>query len=47
MESDPVLRNTHKFYEMTVEEMWEHQMKKTRRAFELDKKKWFIDHRCT
>ena len=46
MESDPILRNTHKFYEMTIEEMWEHQMKKCRRAFELDREKWFYKHKC-
>jgi hypothetical protein len=26
MESDPILENTHKFYDMTKEEMWTHHM---------------------
>ena len=43
---DPVLRNTHKFYDMTKEEMWEHHMAKYNRAFSLDKEKWFKKHEC-
>lgn len=46
MDSDPILRNTHKFYDMGREEMWQTQMKKFRRAFELDKEKWFHQHEC-
>ena len=43
---DPILRNTHKFYDMTREEMWEHQMVKYNRAFSLGKEKWFVKHEC-
>ena len=47
MESDPILKNTHKFYEMTKEEMWEHHMQKLKRARELDTDgKWFQKHEC-
>jgi CMP-N-acetylneuraminic acid synthetase len=35
--NDPVLKNSHKFYEMTREEMWIDHMKKLRRAYELQK----------
>ena len=38
------MRSTEKFYEMTREEMWINHMQAARRAFELDKKKWFLDH---
>jgi len=46
MQSDPILKNTNKWYEMTTEEMWEFHMKKTNRAWQLNKEKWFINHRC-
>ena len=47
MESDPILNNTHKFYDMNKEEMWEHHMKKLKRAKELDTEgKWFDKHEC-
>lgn len=42
--SDPVLRNSHKFYDMTREEMWMDHIKKTRRAYELAKDKYFVNH---
>lgn len=35
IKNDPILINSHKFYEMTKEEMWIDQMKKLRRAYEL------------
>ena len=41
--SDPVLRPTHKYYDMTREEMWIEQMKKARRAYELRKDKYFVN----
>ena len=44
LQSDPILKNTHKFYEMNQEEMQEYQMKRLRRAFELKKDEWFINH---
>ena len=47
MESDPVLMNSHKFYEMTKDEMWLHHMQKLKRAKELDTDgKWFEKHEC-
>ena len=46
MESDPVLRNDHRFYDMTREEMWINGFKKMRRTFELDRVKWFENIEC-
>lgn len=43
MANDPVLRNTHHFYEMTREEQMHTNMKKLGRAFQLKKKEWFQD----
>ena len=37
MRDDPILQNSHKFYEMTKEEMWIDHMKKFRRAYEIQK----------
>lgn len=37
MESDPLLKNTHKFYQMSRKEAWDYQIKKLRRAYELGK----------
>ena len=42
--NDPVLKNTHKYYEMTKEERWIDHMKKLRRAWELKKNEWFINY---
>ena len=44
LESDPELRNTHKFYEMNQEEVQLFQMKRLRRAYELKKDEWFVNH---
>jgi hypothetical protein len=41
---DPVLCNSHKFYEMTREEMWIDHMKKFRRAWDTKKNEWFVDY---
>ncbi len=38
--SDPILQNSHKFYDMTREEQWLDHIKKFRRAFELDKNRF-------
>ena len=35
IKNDPIIKNSHKFYEMTREEMWIDHMKKLRRAYEL------------
>ena len=43
MTADPILKNSHKFYEMTSEEHQVSQMKKLRRAFELMKDEWFVN----
>lgn len=37
MESIPSLHNSHKFYEMTIEEMWIDHMKKLRTTYEHKK----------
>ena len=44
MKSHPDLVNTHKYYEMTREEIMEHQMKKFNTAWKLGKEKWFLKH---
>ena len=41
--NDPILRNSHEFYEMTREEQLHSHMKKLRRAFEIKKQDWFVD----
>ena len=46
MESHPDLMNTHKWYDYSREEMWINGMKKTRKAYELDKEKWFHQAEC-
>lgn len=43
MANDPVLRNSHHFYEMSREEQMHTNMVKLRRAFDLRKKDWFVD----
>lgn len=44
LKSDPILQNTHKFYEMTREEQWYQSMAKLRRVYELDRNKWIHEH---
>lgn len=44
IENDPLLRNTHKYYEMSTEEMQTFQMKRLRRAYEIKKDEWFVNH---
>ena len=39
--SDPILRNSHTFYDMTREEMWIDHMRKFNRAWQLRKEQWF------
>ncbi len=43
IESDPILRNSEKFYDMTREEQMEVLFKKIRRSFELDRKTYYQD----
>lgn len=38
------MKNSHKFYEMTREEMWIDHMKKAKQAWKLGKEKWFLNH---
>ena len=42
MENDPVLRNSHHYYEMSREEQMHTNMVKLRRAYELKKDEWFV-----
>lgn len=44
MEADPILKNDHTWYEMTREEQMECMLKKARRVYELDKKKYYNDY---
>jgi len=41
MQQDPVLKNDHKFYEMTREEQMIMWWKKITRAYQIDADKWF------
>lgn len=41
--NDPIMRNTHHFYEMSREEQMHTNMRKLARAYELKKKEWFTD----
>jgi len=43
MENDPILCSSHKFYEMTREEMMISQSQKLRRLWDLDKEKYFLN----
>ena len=43
LENDPIMKNTHDFYDMTREETMVDQCKRVRRAFEKDRKKYFFD----
>ena len=42
MESDPILKNSHKYYDMTREEQMVDSMKKAKRGFELKGPKFFF-----
>jgi len=42
MESDPILKNSHKYYDMTREEQMLDSMKKIRRGYELQGVKFFF-----
>ena len=44
IDNDPILRNTHKFYEMTREEAIEYNLKKMRRLYELKKDTLFKNY---
>jgi len=44
MESDPDLKNTHKFYEWSRGEMLDDWYKKVNAAYRLGKDKWFVNH---
>lgn len=44
MESDPRLHNSHKFYDMTRQEMMTEGLRKANVAYQLGKQKWFLDH---
>ena len=43
LESDPILKNDHTWYDMTREEQMETLLKKSRRVYEIDRKKYFQD----
>lgn len=43
MADDPIMRNSHHFYEMTREEKMSTHMQKMHRAYQLYKKEWFVD----
>lgn len=47
MESIPSLHNSHKFYDMTKEEMWIDHMKKLRTTFEHKKDQFFVNQKTT
>jgi hypothetical protein len=42
--NDPVLKNTHKYYELTREEIFQRETMKLKRAYEIGKEKWFLQH---
>lgn len=44
MESDPRLHNSHKFYDMTRQEMMTEGLRKANVAYQLGKQKWWLDH---
>lgn len=46
-EADPILMNSHKFYEMTREEMQEDLMKKIKRTYEINKSRYFNNYKIT
>lgn len=46
-DADPILRNTHKYYDMTREEQMVNGFQKVKRAYELDKKQYFHDIKPT
>jgi hypothetical protein len=41
MENDPILRNTHKWYDLTRDEMFDLQLKKFRRFAETHRDRYF------
>lgn len=43
MESDPILKNSHHYYELSKEEGYKHQLQKMRRLFELNRTKYFLE----
>jgi hypothetical protein len=45
MESDPILRNTEKWYELNRDETFDLQLKKVARYYELYKEKYFTNFR--
>ena len=47
MENDDVLRNTEKWYDMTREEQIEHNFKRARRAYDLNKEKYYHNYEVT
>ena len=47
IDSDPVLRNTNEWYDMTREEQWETLFKKARRFYEIDKKRFYTEYKST
>ena len=44
MESDPVLRSHHSFYDMTREEQLTSLLAKARRVYEIDKEKYYHNY---
>lgn len=44
MESDPILVNTHKWYDMTREEQLELNFQRARRIYELNKEKYYHNY---
>ena len=47
MENDDVLRNTEKWYDMTREEQIEYNFKRARRAYDLNKEKYYHNYDVT
>jgi len=47
MENDPILRNNEKWYDMTREEQIEHNFKRARRAYEINKEKYYHNYDVT
>ena len=44
IEADPILRNSHKMYELSPQELQPYMMNKLRRAYEINKVKWFTNY---
>jgi len=47
MENDDVLRNNEKWYDMTREEQIEYNFKRARRAYDLNKEKYYHNYDVT